>query len=133
MTSSNLSHFLRRVLLADATISGVTGLLMMLFAESLNGLLGVPVALLRYSGISLLPFAALLIYLATRKHLARQIVWVIIACNALWAIDSLLLLLTNWVAPTQLGYAFIIAQALIVGLFAEAQYWGLKRSPEVVN
>ena len=39
--------------------------------------------------------------------LARQIVWVIIACNALWAIDSLLILLTNWVAPTQLGYAFI--------------------------
>lgn len=133
MRLSNLSHFLRRVLLADALISGTSGLMMLMFAHSLHELLGVPVELLRYSGISLLPFAALLIYLATRKHLARQIVWVIIACNALWAIDSLVLLLTNWVAPTQLGYAFIIAQALIVGLFAEAQYWGLKRSPEVVN
>jgi hypothetical protein len=133
MALSNLSVFLRRVLLADAVISGTTGLVMMLFAESLNGLLGVPVALLRYSGISLLPFAALLIYLSTRTNLSRQVIWVIIACNALWAIDSILLLLTNWVEPTALGYTFIIAQALIVAVFAEAQYVGLKKSPAIAS
>ncbi len=133
MALSDLSLFLRRVLLADAIISGTTGLIMLVFAESLNGLLGVPVALLRYSGISLLPFAALLIYLSTRKNLSRQAIWVIIACNVLWAIDSILLLLTNWVAPTALGYTFIIAQALIVALLAEAQYVGLKKSVATAN
>jgi hypothetical protein len=133
MAISNHSHFLNRVLLADATISGVTGLLMTIFAESLHRLLGVPEPLLRYAGISLLPFAAVLIYLANRKNLSRAVVWVIIAGNALWAIDSIILLFTNWVAPTTLGYTFIIAQALIVGIFAEAQYVGLKRSPATVN
>ncbi len=133
MALTNLSLFLRRVLLADAIISGTSGLVLMLFAESLQGLLGVPATLLRYSGISLLPFAALLIYLSSRNNLSRPIIWVIIACNALWAIDSILLLLTNWVEPTTLGYTFIIAQALIVATLAEAQYVGLKKSPVAAN
>jgi hypothetical protein len=133
MALTNLSLFLRRVLLVDAIISGTTGLVLMLFAESLQGLLGVRFSLLRYSGISLLPFAALLIFLSSRKNLSRPIIWVIIACNALWAIDSILLLLTNWVEPTTLGYTFIIAQALIVATLAEAQYVGLKKSPVTAN
>ncbi|MEW6129658.1 MAG: hypothetical protein AB1757_21640 [Acidobacteriota bacterium] len=133
MAIANQSNFLRKVLFADAAISGTTGLVMLLFADSLNQLLGVPVGLLRYAGLSLLPFAALLIYLATRQHLQRPIIWAIISGNALWAIDSILLLFTNWVAPTALGYGFIIAQAMLVAVFAEAQYFGLKKSLPVGN
>jgi len=125
---NKLTDFLRRALLADAAISGATGLLMMLGAEFLKGLLGVPVSLLYYAGLSLLPFAALLVYFTTRESLARPVLWAIIICNALWAIDSILLLLTGWIQPTALGYAFIIAQALVVAIFAELQYFGLRRS-----
>jgi hypothetical protein len=52
----------------------------------------------------------------------------VIIANALWAIDSILILLIGWVEPNVLGYAFIIAQALIVAVFAEAQYVGLRKS-----
>jgi len=129
MTTSKTSPFLRRVLLADAATSGASGLLMTLAAGPLADWLGVPAALLRYAGLSLLPFAALVAYLATREAPPRGAVWAVIVLNALWAADSILLLAGGWVGPTALGYAFIIAQALVVAAFAEAQYVGLRRAP----
>ena len=48
--------------------------------------------------------------------------------NALWVADSVLLLMSGWVAPTSAGYAFVIAQALVVLMYAEFQYVGLRRS-----
>lgn len=124
---NKVTDFLRRALYADAAISGATGLLMMLGAGLLQDILGVPDSLLYYAGLSLLPFAALLVYLATRESLARPVIWAVIVYNALWAIDSILLLFTGWVAPTALGYAFISAQAVVVAIFAELQYLGLRR------
>jgi hypothetical protein len=119
---------LRRVLLVDAATCIAAGLLMMLGARLLDELLGLPAALLQYAGVSLLAFTAFLVYVGTRKTLSRTAVWVVIAVNALWAADSFLLLLTGWIAPTGLGYAFVIAQALAVALLADVQYLGLRRS-----
>ena len=128
MPSSPTSTFLRRALLADAAVSGATGLLMLLAAEPLADLLRLPAALLRYAGLVLLPFAAFVAWLATREGAApRPLVWAVIATNALWAVDSVVLLLTGWIAPNGLGVAFVIAQALVVAAFAELQYLGLRR------
>jgi len=129
MTTFCPSPFLRRVLLADALTSGASGLFMTLLAHPVEGTLGVSAEFLRYAGLSLLPFAALVAYLATRESLSRRAVWAVIVLNALWAADSILLLVGGWVGPTALGYAFIIAQALIVAAFAELQYLGLRKSP----
>lgn len=129
MTISSTSSFLRRVLLADAATSCASGLLMALAAVPLENMLGVPASLLRYAGLSLLPFAGLVAYLAMRRNLARPAVWAVIALNALWVADSLLLLVGGWVGPTALGYAFVIAQALVVAAFAEFEYVGLRKSP----
>ena len=126
--SSRTSPFLRRVLLADAATSGATGLLMMLGAGAAGELLGVPDALLRSAGLTLLPFAALVALLATRENLWRAGVWAVVVCNALWAADSVLLLLPGWIEPNELGIAFIVAQALVVAVFAELEYLGLRRS-----
>jgi hypothetical protein len=128
MTLSGTSSFLRRVLLADAAISGATGLLMTFGSGLFENLLEVPAALLHYAGLSLLPFAALVVYIGTRENLTRPAVWAVIVLNALWAADSILLLVSGWVAPTGLGYAFIVAQAVVVAIFAELQYVGLRRS-----
>jgi hypothetical protein len=122
------STFLRRVLFADAATCIVTGLLMTLGSGLLKQFLGLPAGLLRYAGISLLPFAAFLVYLATRENLSPLSVWTVIVLNALWTIDSLLLLLTGWVAPTELGYTLVIAQAVGVAVFACLEYVGLRRS-----
>jgi hypothetical protein len=51
--------------------------------------------------------------------------------NALWVVDSLLLLVSGWVSPTSAGYAFVIAQALVVLMYADFQIVGLRRSGAV--
>ena len=121
------SMFLRRALLLDAAASGGTGLLMIAGAGLLEGLLGLPAALLRGAGIVLIPYVAFVAYAATRESIARSAVWAIIAANGLWAAASALLLVGGWVAPTALGYAFVAGQALVVALLGELQYMGLRR------
>jgi hypothetical protein len=122
------SSFVRRILVADAVISGATGVLMLAGSGLLEGLLGVPSGLLRYAGASLLPFAVAVAWLARRDNVARGGVWAVIAANALWALDSIVVLFTGWVAPTMLGYTFIIFQAVVVAGFAELQYVGLRKA-----
>lgn len=124
------SLFLRRALLADAVASAATGLLMATGAGVLDGLLGLPTLLLREAGILLLPYALLVGWLGTRASLPEAVVWVVIIGNVAWTAASFGLFVL--LAPTALGYAFVIAQAVVVGVFAELQYIGLKRPIEAV-
>ena len=119
--------FLRLALIADAAVSGFTGLAMVLGAGIVDGLLGLPATLLHYAGLSLIPFAALVGFIATRERLSRPAVWAIIAYNALWAVDSIVLIAGGWLTPTLLGYAFTVAQAIVVAAFAELQYVGMRK------
>ena len=123
------SDFLRKVLLVDAMTSAAMGLALAAGAGVFASMLGLPEALLRYSGASLIPFAAFVAWVATREILWRAGVWAVIACNALWALDSLLLLVPGWLAPALPGYAFVIAQAVFVAVLAELEYVGLRRQP----
>jgi hypothetical protein len=122
------STLLRRVLLADAATCFALGLLMILRPGVLEQFLGLPAGLLRYAGISLIPFAAFVVYLAVREGLSQLMVWTVIVLNLLWAADSLVLLVSGWVDPTELGYAVVIAQALGVAVFAGLEYLGMKKS-----
>lgn len=122
------STFLRWVLIIDAATCVATGLLAMIGSGAFDQFLGLPAELLRYAGFSLLPFAAFLVYLATRETLSYSMVWAVIILNALWTVDSLLLLITGWVDPTELGYGFVVAQALGVAILAGLEYVGLRKS-----
>ena len=122
------STFLRIALVGDAVASGATGLLTGLGSGLLASLLGLPESLLRYAGLVLLPYAVVVAYLGIHGSLAAGAIWAVIAINAIWAADSALLLLSGWVTPTALGYAFVVLQAAVVAAFAEAQYLGLRRS-----
>jgi hypothetical protein len=128
MSHAASSSFLRRALIVDAVISGATGLLMIVAAGILETILNVPATLLRYAGISLVPFVAYLIYLTGRTQLTRGSIWFVIAANAAWVIGSALLLLSDQIQPNALGYAFVIVQAIAVAGFAEMQYVGLRRA-----
>jgi hypothetical protein len=122
------SDFLRRVLLADAITSGAMGLLLALLAGPLARWFGLPAGLLREVGIFLLAFAAFVAVLGLRRAPPRLLFWLVIVGNALWALDSVLLLVSGWVAPTALGGTFVVAQALVVAALAELEYTGLRRS-----
>ena len=127
------STFLRRVLLLDAVSTTAAGVLMLAAAGAAEPLLRLPADLVRYSGASFLPFAAAVGYAATRTLLPRGAVWAVIAYNALWAAASILVLLSGFVRPAPLGYAFVIAQAAFVAVMAELEYFGLRRSEETAD
>ena len=74
MTTFAPVPFLRTVLLFDAATCVGFGLLLMLGGTPLAGLTGLPAGLTWYAGLSLLPFAAYLAFLATRDRLAVPMV-----------------------------------------------------------
>lgn len=122
------SSLLRKALLADAVLSGLTGLLLVLAATALAGPLGLPVGLMRWSGLILIPFAAFVAWLRAHERIQRPFVFAVVACNVLWALDSVLLLFTGWIEPTLLGEVFVAGQALVVAVLAELEFVGLRRS-----
>ena len=122
--------FLRYALLADAVASGATGLMMIAGAGLLEGLLGLPTALMREAGLVLVPYVAFVAWAGTREAISRPAVQAIIAMNVLWVVGSAVVLF-GFVTPTILGYAFVIAQAVVVGVFAELQFIGLRRQEAV--
>jgi hypothetical protein len=129
-TTHDRAAFLRRVLLADALASAAMAALLLPAAGALAGPLGLPAGLLRGAGLLMLPWVALTAWLGTRAEPSRPPVWTVVAGNAVWAADSLLLLLSGWVAPTALGAAFVLAQAAAVAVLAVLQALGQQRLAE---
>lgn len=122
------TSFLRRTLTVDAAISGATGGLLLVSAGMLARLLDVPELLLRYSGAVLVPFAIYVGLIARRRTVPRASVVAIIALNIAWVAGSVWVALGGAIRPSPLGYAFIIAQAIAVAVFAELQYVGLRQA-----
>jgi hypothetical protein len=122
------SLFLRRAIQADAIFSGVSALLLSFGAGALASLLNLPEALLRETGLFLIAYAALVGWLGTRPSMPKALVGMVIAGNAAWTLASIALLFSSAVMPNLLGEAFVVVQAVVVGVLAELQYIGLRRS-----
>lgn len=127
-----VSNFLRFVLFADAATCAACGLLLSSGGETLQNLLGLPANLMLYAGLSLFPFAGFLIYAATRKSVSKTAIWLIVAVNLIWTVDSFLLLASGYVAPTAFGSAFVVLQALGVFVFAGLEFIGMRKAEVVV-
>jgi hypothetical protein len=123
-----ISRLLRFALIADAAATAATGLLMVVANDILSVWLGIPTTLLWYTGLVLLPYAAIVGYLGSRTYVARTAVWIVIAANLAWALDSVLLVVSGWIDMTMLGNGFVIFQAVVVAALAELQYLGLRQS-----
>jgi hypothetical protein len=127
------SLFLRRAILADAIFSGLSAVALTLGAGLLAPWLHLPEALLRETGLFLVAYAALVGWLGTRQTMPKALVVIVVAGNAAWTAASLALLFSGWVDPNLLGEIMVAAQAIAVGLFAELQYVGLRRSAGAVT
>ena len=120
--------FLRRVWWADAAVSAVVGAVMAAAAGPLGELIGLPARLLAVAGLSLLPYAAFLAWLATRGAVPRAAAWAPVLLNVVWAIDCIVLAVMQAEAgPLLIG--FIAVQVVTVLTFAELEFGGLRRSP----
>jgi hypothetical protein len=128
MKRISIDTFLRGALAADGFASGVLGVLLFALPDTLAGLLGLADMLLRDVGLFLMAYGVFVGVLATRPRTAAALVWIIIIGNVLWAIGSLALIAGAWVGPNLLGYAFVIVQALAVGVFAGLQLIGVRRT-----
>ena len=124
----NSSNLLRGALVADAVASGAMGLLLAIAATPLASLLALPDAFLREAGLLLIPYALFVGYLGSRVQLPARLAWFVIAGNAVYVVASFALLFSQWLTPNLLGELFIAAQAIVVGVIAELQYIGMRRS-----
>ena len=84
-------------------------------------------------GLFLLAYAALVGWLGTRTSMPKVFAWIVVAGNAAWTAASIALLFSGWVAPNLLGEAAVAMQAIAVGIFAELQYVGLRRSGQALT
>jgi len=128
MVSNQTSPLLRQALLADGVISGATGLMMVLGAGFLAGLLDLPESLLRNAGFILAPYVAFVLYVALRRPIPLSGVWTVIVANILWASASVALLFTGLITPNALGIAFMLFQALVVAGFSAVQFLAVRRT-----
>lgn len=127
-----VSKFLRYVLLADASTCLACALLLTIGGNFLQETLNLSVSLMFYAGLSLYPFTAFLVYIATRKSVAKTLVLLIIGLNLLWTIDSFLLIFSGYVSPTIYGYVFVSGQAVGVLVFAVLEFIGLREAKVIV-
>ncbi|WP_269716898.1 hypothetical protein [Caulobacter sp. NIBR2454] len=129
--SAIASPFLRKVLALDAVASGATGVLLAFGAGPLSGLLGLSPMLMRPAGLFLAPYALLVAWMASRQSLPRGAVWAVVIANAVWVIESVILIAAGWVQPTLLGALFICAQAAVVATFGLLQFAALRHNRSV--
>ena len=119
---------LRNVLFFDGVLCAVMGAALTTLTGQVDGFLGISETFLRWSGVLLLPWAALVLLLASRKPLSRASVLVVIGGNVAWSVASVLLLITGTLSPTGAGYAFVIAQAILVLALADIQILSLRKA-----
>jgi hypothetical protein len=112
-TRSRPTFTLRQLLAIDGVTCVVAGVLLALAATPLAELFALPQALLFYAGLVLFPCAALMFFTARMQTPAPALVWLVITGNAAWALGSVLVALL-WFAPTAIGVAILLAQAVVV-------------------
>jgi hypothetical protein len=125
ITSSSL---LTRALQADATFSGISAAMLSLGAGEFAPLLNLPETLLREAGLFLIVYAAFVGWLGMRASFPKILAAAVVAGNAAWTLSSITLIFSGTVTPNLLGEIVLAMQAIIVGVLAEIQFIGLRRS-----
>lgn len=120
-----LSPFLRKVILVDAITGVGAGVALIAGADFTHELLGLPSALLFWSGLALIPFIAALVW--TLRSNSTALVPAIIATNFAWVAGSLYVAFGPTFAPTVPGQVFVCGQAAVVLILAELQVMSLRR------
>lgn len=118
----------RVVLLADGVFCGLGGVLSLLAARPASSLLGLnEPAILVVLGTGLLLYGAWLSWRATRRPVEGGLVLAVALLNVAWVAGSVLILVSGVPALTAEGEWTVGIVAVLVALFAEAQFYALWR------
>jgi hypothetical protein len=124
------SPLLRSALAWDAAASGTLALLQIMQPYLAARLFGLTLPLVIGSGIALIAYAALLLWMTLSLTVAQSLVRLVIGGNVAWAAGSVsFVLLASTV--TSLGLVYLLLQATVAVVFAAAQAIGLQRSISV--
>ena len=123
----DMTNFLKRVLLLDSASCLGMGALLLAASAPLAPAFGLSERLLTGAGAALIPVGLFILFVATRRQLRPLLVYLIVAGNALWVAESLLLLRT---APeiSALGTLFVAGQAAAVAGLALLEWIGIRRA-----
>jgi hypothetical protein len=125
-TVQERQQLLRRALLANASFSTVSGLVLVFAQRRIVQLLGLPDTInLIGVGISLLVFAAMLVVFARKEHLKLSDAWIAVILDTAWVLGSYPLL---FVAPFSTSGKWLVGiVAEVVMVFALLQWLGIRR------
>ena len=118
--------FLKRILMLDAASCLGMGALLAIGAATLSPLFGLDRALLFGAGAALLPIGLFILWIGVRRTLLPAAVYLIVAGNLLWVLESLLLV-RGAGAITSLGTAFVLVQAAAVAGLSALEWIGVRR------
>jgi hypothetical protein len=124
---------LRAALWLDAAASGVMGLALLLTPPAMIAFAGLPSWLATGAGLTLIPFAAAVAWLAARRQPPRAGVWALVGVNALWVAESVATIAAGVVEGSPLGIialGLILLQAAAVAALAVMQVVGLYQVPD---
>jgi hypothetical protein len=119
---------LRLALRADAAISAVAGVPLLLAGGPLADELGPSSVLLRLFGAAFVVYGAVVWRLAARPAIPRGPVLAVIVGNALGAILVIVDLVEGWLPLTTAGVVVAVGLALHTTVFADLQFLGLRRA-----
>jgi hypothetical protein len=127
------SRLLKLALISDAVVSGAVALLQLLAAAELSKWLNLPQSLLVETGMFLVAYTGVLVYLARSATVWSPIMWLVVIGNVGWAIACITILAERIVSPNLFGAMFVLVQAVAVLIFAALEYAGLRASDSVAT
>ena len=122
-------HLLRYALRADAIFCLATGAIGLAAAQPLSTLLGIqPPLALGILGALVMLYGAFLFYSAAQAPISRRIATVAMILDAIWVIDSAVLLVAGWLPLTGAGMWTIALVAGAVAVLGELKFFGLRKT-----
>jgi hypothetical protein len=118
---------LRLALRLDAVVTGLNGAAYLAAAPLLDDVLGLSGGLLRGVGAVLLGYAAAVWRVGAGHRISPAAVEAVVVANVLWAIGSVVAVVTGAGSPTTVGAVWLVLQAVVVAGFAALQVAGLRR------
>ena len=123
---------LRRALLANAAFSALCGTLIIAFGDSIVSLITSGEFQLWPVGVMLIGFAVSLAWFATRSSLSRAWVRLVIAADFAWVAGTVVLLAGWHEVLSATGVSILAAIGVVVLLFGELQWLGLRRLQKAI-